>query len=170
SYSMLSERDRVVFDRLGVFAGGFDTDAAVAVASGDGIEEWDVVDALADLVAKSLVVSEDTADGTTRYEMLETLRHYARERLDEQDDADARRRRHADHYAAFAEVAGVEVRSPAEFEWRARIWAELANLRAAVTWSLDAPDDDAADLGIRIVVGLVLQQGYDPTLGIGQWA
>src|SRR5439155_3208676 len=73
SYSLLDERDRVAFDRLGVFVGGFDTDAAVAVASGDGIEDWDVVDALADLVAKSLVVSEDTAGGTTRYEMLETL-------------------------------------------------------------------------------------------------
>jgi predicted ATPase len=170
SYSLLDERDRLVFDRLGVFVGGFDSDAVVAVASGDGIEDWDVVDALADLVAKSLVVSEDTAEGTTRYEMLETLRHYARERLDDHADADERRRRHAGHYAAFAEEAGRSVLGPEELVWRARIHAELDNLRAAITWSLDAHDDADAELGLRIVVGLAVQQGYDPALGIGQWA
>ena len=170
SYSLLDERDRVVFDRLGVFVGGFDTGAAVAVASGDGIEDWDVVDALADLVAKSLVVSEDTEAGTTRYEMLETLRHYARERLDEHADADARRRRHAEHYADFAEDAGREIRGADELAWRARIRAELDNLRAAVTWSLDSLDDGDAELALRIIVGLALQQGFDPALGIGEWA
>jgi predicted ATPase len=170
SYSLLDDRDRLVFDRLGVFVGGFDSDAAVAVASGAGIEDWDVVDALADLVAKSLVASEDTAEGTTRYEMLETLRHYAREQLDDHADADERRRRHAGHYAAFAEEAGHSVLGPDELVWRARIRAELDNLRAAVTWSLDAHDDADAELGLRIVVGLAVQQGYDPALGIGQWA
>ena len=170
SYSLLDERDRLVFDRLGVFVGGFDTGAAVTVASGDGIEEWDVVDALADLVAKSLVVSEDTDAGTTRYEMLETLRHYARERLDDHADADARRRRHAEHYAAFAEEAGEAVRGPDELAWRVRIRTELDNLRAAVTWSLDAIDDADVELALRIIVGLAVQQGYDPTLGIGEWA
>ena len=65
-----------------------------------------MLDALAELVAKSMVVAEATDDGTTRYQMLETLRQYARERLDETGDADDWRRRHAEHYAAFAEEAG----------------------------------------------------------------
>ena len=170
SYSLLDERDRVVFDRLGIFVGGFDTDAAMAVASGGDIEDWDVVDALADLVAKSLVVSEDTEAGTTRYEMLETLRHYARERLDEHADADGRRRRHAEHYATFAEEAGRLVRGPDELAWRARIRADLDNVRAAVNWSLDSGDSADRELALRIIVALAVQQGYDPTLGIGDWA
>ena len=98
SYSLLDERDRIVFDRLGVFVGGFDPAAARAVVIGDGIEVWDVLDALASLVGKSMLVADDGADGTTRYMMLETLRQYAREQLDESGDADAWRRRHADYY------------------------------------------------------------------------
>src|SRR5439155_21572790 len=72
--------------------------------------------------------------------------------------------------AAFAEQAGHSVLGPEELMWRARIRAELDNLRAAVTWSLDAHDDADAELGLSIVVGLAVQQGYDPALGIGQWA
>jgi predicted ATPase/class 3 adenylate cyclase len=170
SYSLLDERDRVVLDRLGVFVGGFDADTATAVVVGDGIEEWDVVDALADLVAKSLIVSDDTAGGTTRFDMLETLRAYARERLDERGDADEWRRRHAASFAEFAEEAGNQVLGPDELLWRARIRSELDNLRAALTWSLDAPDSADAELGLRIVAGLAVQQGYDPALGIGDWA
>ena len=170
SYSVLDERDRTVFERLGVFAGGFDTEAAVAVATGDGIEEWDVVDALADLVAKSLVTSEDVPDGTTRYGMLETLRHYARERLEEHADPDAQRRLHAEHYASFAALVGEEIQGPDELAWRTRLRAELDNLRAAVTWSLDATDTVDAEVALRIIAALAVQQGYDPTLGIGDWA
>ena len=99
SYSLCSPTEQLVFARLGVFAGAFDASAAEAVAAGEGVEGWDVVDALASLVAKSMVVGDRAADGTTRYSMLETLRAYARERLDETDDADQWRRRHAEHYA-----------------------------------------------------------------------
>ena len=76
--------------------------AAEAVAAGDGIEAWDVVDALTDLVAKSMVISRARESATTRYAMLETLRQYARERLDERDEADTVRRRHAQHYVTVA--------------------------------------------------------------------
>ena len=112
SFSLCSPTEQRVFARLGVFSGTFDASAAEAVAAGDGVEAWDVVDALASLVAKSMVVSDRGADGGTRYSMLETLRAYARERLDETDDADQWRRRHAEHYADFAEQAGTGVGGP----------------------------------------------------------
>jgi predicted ATPase/class 3 adenylate cyclase len=105
SYSLLERTERLVFDRLGVFAGSFDGAAVAAVVAGEGIEHWDVVNAMASLVGKSMVSAEITANDTTRYSMLETLRQYARERLDESGDADAWRRRHVAHYAAFAEDA-----------------------------------------------------------------
>src|SRR6185436_3618146 len=137
SYSMLDERDRTVFDRLGVFAGSFSGDAAAAVASGDGIERFDVLDALSDLVAKSLLVTEATEDGTTRYSLLETLRQYARERLDETGDSDDRRRHHASYYASFSEQLAPDLFSVDEIAARRRIQVDLDNLRAAVSWALD---------------------------------
>src|SRR5207253_5491944 len=99
SYDQLSETEQLVFDRLGVFAGIFDADAGVAIASGDRVERFDVLDALTNLVAKSMLVAEQTPDDRTRYQMLETLRHYAREGVDEAGAGDVLRRRHARHYA-----------------------------------------------------------------------
>ena len=78
----------MVFDRLGVFAGTFDSGAATAIVAGDGVEVWDVVDALAGLVAKSMVIADESSVETTRYHVLETLRQYARERLEEHGGTD----------------------------------------------------------------------------------
>ena len=89
----------------------------------------------------------DGADGTTRYQLLETLRQYARERLDERGDADTWRRRHAEHYAAFAEAVGQGLLGPDELLWRARLRDDLDNLRAAITWALDAADQTGSDDG-----------------------
>jgi predicted ATPase/class 3 adenylate cyclase len=174
SYSMLRVHEQTVFDRLGVFAGSFDATAAEAITSGDGIEPWDVLDALSDLVAKSMVVPERTADGT-RYQLLETMRAYARDRLDGVTEGDKWRRLHAEHYATFAERAGPRMVSADEFEWRPRLRDELDNLRAAVTWSLDrasADDDQAEDsqYAIRIIAALAYLANQDRPSGVGTWA
>jgi predicted ATPase/class 3 adenylate cyclase len=168
SYSLLSPAEQHIFDRLGVFAGGFGTSAAEAVASGDGIEAWDVVDALSSLVAKSMINVDELADGTTRHELLETLRAYARERLDEAGVADEYRRRHAEHYAEFAERAGRGLIGPDEFAWRRRFRADLANLRAAVTWALDTAGE--SESAVRIIAGLASESITDHTAGVGAWA
>jgi predicted ATPase/class 3 adenylate cyclase len=170
SYSLLDERDRIVFDRLGVFVGGFDTEAAEAVAAGDGFEPWDVVDAVGDLVTKSLVIADEAVDGTTRYEMLETLRHYALEQLEVRRDTDERRRHHAEHFVAVAEEMGPSLRGPDELAWRGRLRAELDNLRSAVTWALDRAEAGDRELGVRIIAALAMQVSFDPSLGIGAWA
>ena len=170
SYSLLANEERLVFDRLGVFAGTFDAAAATAVVSGGGVEAWDVRDAIGALVAKSLVVRDETPAGVTRYMLLETLRQYARERLDEQNETDTWRRRHAQHYAAFAEEAGPSLLGPQELTWRPRVGDEIDNLRAAVLWSLDASSSDDVELAIRIIAPL----GYESTMrrsaGIAAWA
>ncbi len=170
SYSLLGERERAVFDRLGVFAGSFDAPAAQAVVVGDGVEAWDVLDALTELVAKSMIVAEETADGTTRYQMLETLRQYARERLDEHGDTDRWRRRHAEYFADWAEEAGPGLVGRDELAWRTRENAELDNLRAAVTWALDRDEPDDIRLALRIIGALAYESRIDPAAGIGAWA
>ncbi len=130
SYQLLEADDRAVFDRLGVFAGTFDTAGASAVASDDDLDSWRIVDSIASLVAKSMLVVEDGPDDTTRYAMLETLRQFARERLEEAGDADRWRRRHAEYYVTFAEAAGPGLRGPDEVVWMARLVSEFDNLRS----------------------------------------
>jgi hypothetical protein len=170
SYSLLGERERAVFDRLGVFAGTFDAPAAQAVVARDGVEAWDVLDALTELVAKSMVDAEDTTEGTTRYQMLETLGQYARERLDEHDEVDTWRRHHAQYFAGWAEAAGPHFVGRDEFAWRARENAELDNLRAAVTWALDRDDLDDIGLALRIIGALANESVGNPAAGMGAWA
>jgi predicted ATPase/class 3 adenylate cyclase len=171
SYSLLAERDRSVFDRLGVFAGGFDADAAIAVAATEGIESWDVLDALGSLVAKSMVDAERRGDAATRYTLLETLRQYARERLDEDGDADADawRQRHAAHYAAFAELAAAGFNGQDEIAWHGRVSEDLDNVRAAFIWSLDSRLDDG-ETAMRIVAVLAIVSFRQRRLGIAEWA
>ena len=101
SHALLTEPERVLFRRLAVFLGGFDLDAAQAVAGGGEVERFQVLDQLTLLVDKSLVVADDSG-GRTRYRLLETVRQYALEKLGESGEADAVRARHRDYYTALA--------------------------------------------------------------------
>jgi predicted ATPase/class 3 adenylate cyclase len=168
SYSLLDDRERVVFDRLSVFTGSFDARAAQVVVAGGGVEAWDVLDALTDLVAKSMVGVEEAIDGTMRYQLLETLRQYGRERLDEAGRADDWRRRHAEHYAEVAEEISEGLRGRDEFVWKAHLHSCLDNLRAAVTWSLDRDDQADVEFALRIVAALA-RGNADPGM-YGDWA
>ena len=101
SHALLTEPERVLFRRLAVFLGGFDLEAAQAVAGGGEVERYQVLDQLTLLVDKSLVVAEDSG-GRTRYRLLETVRQYALEKLGESGEGRRGRGRHRDHYTAMA--------------------------------------------------------------------
>jgi predicted ATPase/class 3 adenylate cyclase/DNA-binding CsgD family transcriptional regulator len=135
SHALLTEPERVLFRRLAAFMGGFDLDAAQAVAGGGEVERYQVLDQLTLLVDKSLVVAEDSR-GRTRYQLLETVRQYAQEKLGESGEADAVRSRHRDHYTALA--AMLDVPAGSDYEQRiAQAETEIDNLRAAFAWSLE---------------------------------
>jgi predicted ATPase/class 3 adenylate cyclase len=171
SYSLLTETEQRVFDRLGSFTGTFSGEAAEAVLSGAGLDAWEVLEAISSLVSKSMVVVDHvSAEGITRYAMLETLRAYARERLDESGEADLWRRRHARYYASFAEEAGAGLTGADELIWRPRVRAELDNLRAAVNWALDATEPADLDCGLRIIGWLANVTNTEMTSGVGVWA
>ncbi|MGO8853396.1 ATP-binding protein, partial [Mycobacterium sp.] len=138
SHALLTEPERVLFRRLSVFLGGFDFDAAQAVAGGGDVERYQVLDQLTLLVDKSLVVADDSG-GRTRYRLLETVRQYALEKLGESGEADAVRARHRDHYTAMAAVLD----APAGRDYEQRVEQadlEIDNLRAAFAWSRENSD------------------------------
>jgi hypothetical protein len=142
SHALLSDSERVVFRRLAVFLGGFDLEAAQAVAGGGDMQRFQVLDLLALLVDKSLVVADDTG-GATRYRLLETVRQYALEKLAESGEADAVRSRHRDYYTVLAALLD----SPAGTDYECRLAqaeTEIDNLRAAFGWSCEHSDVELA--------------------------
>jgi predicted ATPase/class 3 adenylate cyclase len=154
SHSLLDDSERMVFERLGVFVGSFDATAAIAVAGAEGIESWDVLDALGGLVAKSMLQCEDAETGVTRYVLLDTLRAYARERLEEAGAIDTWRRRHAEHYATAAERVAEELLTSAPWTAVFEFRTDVENFRAAVDWAIDSEDRADLELAVRIVAAL----------------
>src|SRR2546430_6511007 len=113
SHALLTEQEQILFRRLAVFAGGFTIDAVEVVAQGGAISARDVLDLLSGLVDKSLGLLETEAL-EARYRMLETIRQFARERLEEVGEAAERGRRHAPVFLARAEAAGPVLPRPAQ--------------------------------------------------------
>ncbi|HZO87161.1 MAG TPA: tetratricopeptide repeat protein [Chthonomonadaceae bacterium] len=133
SYELLEEKERTLLRRLSVFAGGWSLAAAEAVCTDEEIEDWEILDTLSRLVDKSLVVA-DERDGEARYRMLETIRQYSRDRLQETSEAEELRARHRDYFLALAEEAGPFLTGAEQSEWLARLELEHDNLRAALDW------------------------------------
>ncbi|HZP29805.1 MAG TPA: adenylate/guanylate cyclase domain-containing protein [Acidimicrobiia bacterium] len=158
SYDLLRGPERAVLRRLAVFAGGFDLDAAERVAANGDVDGVDVLDLLEGLVEKSLALATEVGT-TTRYRMLETIRQYAAERLDEAGEADTVRRRHAVYFRDLAALAGPHLRGAGNVAWSHRIWNELENLRAALTWLVETGDADGA---LRLVSELTTQTWEHP--------
>jgi len=131
SYDLLIEAERVVLRRLAVFAGGWTLEAAEAVASGADVLQGDVLDLLTHLVEKSLVVLEA---GGGRYRLLDSVRQYAQEKLDESGEASAVGDRHLTFYLALAEKARPELVGSEQGIWLARLDLEQENLLSAHAW------------------------------------
>jgi predicted ATPase/class 3 adenylate cyclase len=141
SYDLLSPEEQGLLDRCSVFAGGFDLPAAVALCG--GADELEVLDLLASLVRKSLMVAERVATGT-RYAMLETIRQFGEERLAASGLSDQIRDLHARHYRVMEAPVMELWNGPNQkqaYEW---LDHELANLRAAFQWAAQTDDLDTA--------------------------
>jgi predicted ATPase/DNA-binding CsgD family transcriptional regulator len=150
SYSLLSAHEQAFFRRLSVFAGSFSLEAAEAICAGEPGEAYDVLAVLSSLIDKSLVLMEQRSN-EARYRLLETIRQYGQDKLQECAEAAQVRRAHRDWYARLAEQAEsetLEARQESVFE---RLEAEHDNLRAAIGWSLDHQEaETAAQIGAAI--------------------
>lgn len=135
SYDLLTGDERALLDRLSVCVGGFDLDGAVAIAAGIGADEFDAVELLASLAAKSLV-ERNERHGVTRYRQLEMIRQYATEQLNTTGTAEAARDDHSRYYLSVAIELHVEAATPSGFDALARLDTETANIAAAARWLL----------------------------------
>lgn len=159
SYDLLADKEKRLLQRLAVFAGSWDLEAAEAVA-GDAADDAplpavEVLEALAHLVDKSLVVLEDTAHGP-RYRLLETIRQYARNKLLATHEVEPLRDRHLNYFGQLAQRIEPELFRGQQKEWLNRATDELDNLRAALEWSLSAESDDPAEVTQHLTQGLDL--------------
>jgi predicted ATPase/class 3 adenylate cyclase len=135
SYDLLTEKERTLFRRLAVFAGGWTLEAAESVGSGGGVEESEVLDLLTDLVDKSLVMVDADRD---RYRLLETVRHYSHELLVLSGEADDARAKHLQFFLGLAERAWSGLEGPKQGDWLARLDFERENLLAAHSWCMQS--------------------------------
>ncbi|MFF9040562.1 ATP-binding protein [Streptomyces sp. NPDC014892] len=136
SYELCTPAERLLWNRLSVFAGAFGLDAAEAVCAGDGIGREEVLDLLDRLVVQSVVLPTEH-EGMPRYRLLETLRQYGRERLAESGEEQRTLRRHDTFYLALAEHIADSWYGPGQHESLARLRAEHADLRAALERGCD---------------------------------
>lgn len=133
SYDLLTPDEQCLFERLGLFRGGFDLDAAEVVAVG---QSYDVLEGLASLMDKSLIRSSASAE-EPRFNMLETLREFALERLELRGDVETVRARHACHYLDWVANLDTQQNEAQGIRW---MEAENDNVRAALDWSLEHGD------------------------------
>ncbi len=169
SFNLLDEDEQRLLLTLSVFAGGFTFSAAEAVccplenkegARSENGRRMEVMHRLASLLDKSLLQQEEMAEDEPRFTMLELIREYAEEKLEESGRSPAIRKRHAQFFLALAEEAEPMLKGPEQAMWLERLEREHNNLRSALGWFMHRGDDDsgdgkeAVDSGIRMAGAL----------------
>jgi predicted ATPase/class 3 adenylate cyclase len=137
SHDLLSAEEQRLFRRLSVLVGGGGLDAAEALGSAGDEDDLDVLEVLSSLVDKSLLRQSEDPDGEPRYGMLETIREYGLERLEESGEAEAVRERHAAVFGGLARDGEAGFGGPDQARWLDRLEREHDNLRAALSWLRD---------------------------------
>lgn len=147
SYDLLDEDEKVLFARLGVFVGGFTLESACAVCC-DGLK-IDIAAGLESLFNKSLLRQEKRPDGDLRFVMLETMREYALEKLEQRKELVTTRQHHALHFKATMQQASDGYYGADQLRWLRWFDAEHDNLRAALRWCLET--DPTGEMSLRLI-------------------
>jgi predicted ATPase/DNA-binding SARP family transcriptional activator/DNA-binding CsgD family transcriptional regulator len=147
SYELLEESEKTLFGRLSVFSGGATLEATEAVCDVVGVLPVDALDGASSLLDKSLLQREEGAQGEPRLVMLETIREYAQERLEESGEAATIKRAHAEYVLALAEEAEPRLWGAEDAAWLDRLEREHDNMRAALSWSME---HDEVELALKL--------------------
>lgn len=145
SYDLLNPQEKALLERLSVFAGGWTLPAAEAVCAGEPLEDWEMLDLLISLSDKSLV-TVNTSSETTRYRLLETVRQYAAERLQETTEEERWRRRHLEYFTELMREGEPHLSGAAQKSWLERLDLERDNLRSALEWAAE----EVPEAGLRL--------------------
>jgi predicted ATPase/serine/threonine protein kinase len=151
SHDLLSAAEQKLFRRLSVFVGGCTLEGVEAVCDTKGDLELDLLDGMASMVDKSLLQQLEQANGESRFVMLETIREYARERLEVSGEDAATKRAHAAYCLVLAEEAAAAQGGAEGAEGRERIALEHDNFRAGLEWLTETRD---AEWGLRLGTAL----------------
>ncbi len=143
SYDLLHADEKTLLQHLAVHRGGASLASLAALAATHGLNEATVAYLVSALVDKS-IVSASFSGGTAQYDMLDTVREYVLERLDESGRLDSARGAHADYFASLAEEAWAGLRGPAWLDWERRLQLENDNLWAALDYAREASDSGVA--------------------------
>ncbi|HZY97452.1 MAG TPA: adenylate/guanylate cyclase domain-containing protein [Candidatus Cybelea sp.] len=146
SYDLLTAQEQAVLRRCAVFARGFTLEVALSVCSVDGGNESRTLGVLTSLADRSLVTIE--ASETPRYRLLEPIREYASEKLDDAGEMPETARRHARAFASLAHAAYEEWETGPRPDWLSRLEGELSNFRTALLWSAGEANDPEKGAGI----------------------
>lgn len=151
SHDLLSDEERTVFRRLGVFMGGFTFEAAAEVCSDADFDPDRAKDLLSALVEKSLVQADQRA-ATARYRLLETVRQYALDRLEQAGEAPSVRDRHRDFFVDVAEKIAPELLTPRQPEGLNALDPEAANFALAIEWAAGSDSEKALQLSVALTL------------------
>jgi predicted ATPase len=151
SYDLLTPAEQKLFRRLSVFVGGCTLEGAEAVCDTKGDLALDLLDGTASMVDKSLLQQVEQTNGESRFMMLETIREYAREKLEASDEKAATKRAHAAYCLVLAEEDATEHAGAERSEWLERFASEHDNFQAAIEWLIETGD---ADWGLRLGAAL----------------
>jgi predicted ATPase/DNA-binding CsgD family transcriptional regulator len=151
SYDLLTPSERTLFRRLSVFAGGFSLAMAEQICSGGDVERDQVLDLVASLISKSLVIAHTLDRVEARYNLLETIRDFGRDELIASGEQYPLRDRHLQCYVRLAEDIAEKLTGQFQQLWMDWLETEFDNLRAALSWSIESQQLEA---GLRIAVAL----------------
>lgn len=145
SYRLLTPAEQTMFARLGIFTASFSRDDAAEVCAAE-LSQVEVLDALASLVSKSLVVRAEDVGSAARFRLLQVVRQFARERLDASDEAEELRERHARHVLALVQRASTELVGREQQRWLDVLERQVTDVRAAIGWLVAHAPIDAQRL------------------------
>lgn len=159
SWDLLTDPERILARRMAIFPAGVTLESAEAVCGGGGVDPYDVADLITALVDRSLLVlvggasgEHDERKGPPRYRMLETIREYGTERLDEAGELAELRTAHAHHFAALVDEVDSHLRTREQLPWFWHLRAERENVLAALRWLIETGD---ARRAVRLAVSLI---------------
>lgn len=148
SYDLLSEIEKKLWNRLSVFNGGWTLEAAEEICSDDKTNKSEILDLLGQLIEKSIISYDDM---NARYKMLETIKDYGEEKLNQDNESAKIFSRHLDYYTEFSESAEPIIEQSEGVIWLDKLENDHINLQSAIEWSMNNMEKEK---GARIAIAL----------------